>query len=385
MKRCYIEELLNYLHERGLDPRLPETLGSLELPDSLQSLILGRIDQLTEDQRTALKVASVIGRLFDIGTLSGVYPPFAAHRELQHDLDLLTELDLTLPDVPEPEMTYLFKHALTQEVSYETLAYATRAMLHGQIGQFLEARYEDMIEQRLDLLAFHFDHSENTAKRIEYLRRAGVAAQAAAANVSAISYSERVLPVIEDADRLAVLLELAEVFDVTGQWDRAATANHEALGLAVQHGLLRHEARARVGLGVLDRKRGEYAAAQDWLSQARASYERAADPAGMSLALAHDGEVHRLQGRYDEARSKYDESLRLPAGRAIMPGWWRNTGSSSSPACRSTSMSRPSSAIAIRCWSRAVWRCSSRNRARPPIRWRRCAIARRPGRPSRWW
>ena len=76
----YIEELLNYLHDRGIDPGQPEALEQIDLPDSLYSLILSRIDQLTENQKTLLKVASVIGRLFRVAILWGVYDQFGDQR-----------------------------------------------------------------------------------------------------------------------------------------------------------------------------------------------------------------------------------------------------------------------------------------------------------------
>ena len=314
----YIEEFLNYLRERGLDPREPDTLGRLALPDSLYSLILGRIDQLTEDQKTALKVASVIGRLFDLAMLTGVYPPFTEREGLQEDLGMLTDLDLTIPDVPEPEMTYLFKHALTQEVSYETLAFATRAMLHDQVGRYLEGRYADLIEQRLDLLAHHYDHSENTSKRREFLRRAGEAAQSAAANVSAISYYQRVLPLMANGERVDVMLRLGQVRELVGEWDEAESSNREALDVAGEIDDSHNRARAQHALGVLDRKRGAYSDAVNWLSSARDSFELVGDASGMSLVVAEIGEAHRLQGRYGEARGYYDQSLEF-AGQVPDP------------------------------------------------------------------
>jgi len=60
----YLEELLNFLRDRGLDPRDPADLDKIELPDSLHTLILSRVDQLSEREKTTLRVASIVGRLF---------------------------------------------------------------------------------------------------------------------------------------------------------------------------------------------------------------------------------------------------------------------------------------------------------------------------------
>src|SRR5262249_1055918 len=117
----YIEELLNYLHDRGIDPQQPDALGQIDLPASLYSLILSGIDQLSETQKPLLKVASVIGRLFRAAMLWGVYNQFGNQERVRRDLDILSNLELTPLDTPDPELAYLFKHILTQEVAYETL------------------------------------------------------------------------------------------------------------------------------------------------------------------------------------------------------------------------------------------------------------------------
>ncbi len=128
----YVEELLNYLHDRGLDPHATAALQALELPSSLHRLILSRIDQLTTQQQFTLKAASIIGRLFHVTHLHGYYPALGTPEALKADLQELARLELTPLETPEPELAYLFKHIVTQEVTYESLAYTTRAVLHEQ-------------------------------------------------------------------------------------------------------------------------------------------------------------------------------------------------------------------------------------------------------------
>ena len=117
------------------------------------------------------------------------------------DLGTLARLDLVNPDRAEDE-SYLFKHAVTQEVAYESLPYALRATLHSQVGGFLERQGPEAIERQLDLLAHHYWHSDDEPKKRDYLRRAGDAAQASYANAAAIDYYERLTQLIPDAERV---------------------------------------------------------------------------------------------------------------------------------------------------------------------------------------
>lgn len=310
----YIEELLNYLHDRDIDPQQPEALEQIDLPDSLYSLILSRIDQLSENQKTLLKVASVIGRLFQAAMLWGVYNQFGDQERVRNDLNTLSEMELTPMDTPEPELAYLFKHILTQEVAYETLSFATRAMLHDQIGQYIEKTYSDALGQYIDLLAYHFQHSENLPKKREYLLKAGEAAQADYANSAAITYYRQVLHLLPEEQQVDVLLRLGQVLELVGEWKDAEDVNRQAEALAGRLQDAPEQARAQQALGWLLRKQGSYAEAETWLVRAREAYQQLGDSSGLSHALADIGEIYRLQGKYTEARAYYEESLRLAAG-----------------------------------------------------------------------
>ena len=173
----YIEELLHYLHDRGIDSLDEAATAALDLPASLHTLILSRIDQLSARQQATLKVASVIGRLFRFAHLHGAYPILGAPEPLRADLDELSRLELTPLHTPEPELAYLFKHIVTQEVAYESLTAQARATLHEQLAAYLERLAGDDVDRYLDLLAFHYDRSDNLAKKRRYLRRAGSSAR----------------------------------------------------------------------------------------------------------------------------------------------------------------------------------------------------------------
>ncbi|MCK6628716.1 MAG: tetratricopeptide repeat protein [Anaerolineae bacterium] len=305
----YIEELLNFLHDQVLDPHDGEALEQFDLPTSLHSLILSRIDRLSESQKSMVKVASVIGRLFRAAWLWGVYPELGEPHRIKADLDVLSQLDLIPMDTPEPELTYLFKHVITQEVAYESLPYATRAILHEQLAWFIERAYSTSIEQFIDLLAFHYERSQNEAKKREYLRKAGELAQANYANEAAISYYERVLPLLPEPERVTVMLKLSEVLQLVGQWNDAGNLLQQALQLAEQLGDQSAQAWCQTLTGELFRKQGLYAEASAWFERAKAGFEELGDRAGVAQVLHYNGHLADGQGDYEAARALYEASL----------------------------------------------------------------------------
>ncbi len=214
----YAEELLNYLRDQGFAPDDPTALAGRDLPDSLHQLVLARIDQLTEGEQATLRVASVVGRLFRAAWLPGFAPELGALPQVRADLERLAQADLTPLDIPEPELAYLFKHIVTQEVAYASLPHTMRATLHGTLADWLETVTPDT--PPLDLLAYHYDHSDNLPKRREYLRRAGEAAAAQYANAVAIDYLNRALALTPDDDRderWALLWAREAIYDLIGQ------------------------------------------------------------------------------------------------------------------------------------------------------------------------
>ncbi len=307
----YIEELLNYLQSQKFDPTDSETLDRLDLPTSLHSLILTRIDQLTEQQKSTLKVASIIGRLFEATWLWGMYPDLGDPETIKNDLEMLNHLDLVPMDKPEPVLTYIFKHIVTQEVAYESLPYATRARLHGQLGLYIENKYSDRLDRFINLLAYHYDHSKNEAKKREYLRKAGESAQAEYANKAAVDYYQRVLPLLSSKEKISVMRQLGEVEQLIGQWAEADNLYNQALALAEELGDTSAQAWCQIALGTLFRLQGQYLTASEWLKKALTTFDEAGDQTGVGQVLHIEGTLAAQQGDLGGARSRWAESLEI--------------------------------------------------------------------------
>jgi adenylate cyclase len=307
----YIEELLNYLQDLGLDPADSAALAAIDLPDSLYSLVLSRIDRLSESQQITMKVASVIGRMFRAAMVWGVYPELGEFQRVQQHLDVLSHLELTPLDVPDPELVYLFKHVITQQVAYESLLFSTRAMLHEQIGAYIERVYADKLEQYVDLLAHHYAHSNNQAKQRVYFLQAADAARRAYANGAAINYYEQALPLLNGRDAIDVRLKLGKVLELTGAWDAANAQYGAALAQALEIDDQDAAAWCQTALGELLRKRNRYAEAGEWLDKARATFETAGNQSGVGQALHYSGTLAAQQGDYVLANARYNASLAI--------------------------------------------------------------------------
>src|SRR5262249_15473723 len=96
-----------------------------------------------------------------------------------------------------PELEYIFKHALTQEVAYHSLLNERRLTLHEHVGQAIESLFAGRLDEHLSQLAHHYSHSRNTEKAIEYSRLAGERAVQLSANVEAISHLTRGLELLK--------------------------------------------------------------------------------------------------------------------------------------------------------------------------------------------
>jgi predicted ATPase/class 3 adenylate cyclase len=306
----FIEELLNYLHDRGLNPYDATTVEALDLPTSLQTLILSRVDQLTEPQKATLKVASVIGRVFPFSWLRGYYPSLGEDQVIKSNLSELSKLDLTPLDTPEPELAYLFKHIITQEVAYESLAYATRAQLHELLARYLETTYPNDLP--VESLAFHYSRSDNLNKKREYYIKSGNAAQAAYSNATAIKYYEQALDLSRDGDEIIDLhLQTGTVLQWIGSWDEARTHFQKALQTAEESKLMQRIIECEIKLGAWCNFRGNYSQAQEWLEKALVESKRINDLAKTCDALGELGIAHWRLANFEAAREYLQQSIDL--------------------------------------------------------------------------
>jgi class 3 adenylate cyclase/tetratricopeptide (TPR) repeat protein len=316
----YLEELVSYLHARGIDPRDPDALASLELPDGLQRLVMARIDQLSEGEKATIKVASVIGRWSRARWISESYPPAGTPEEVARHLKRLDELDLMPRRPAAPELEYQFKHAITQEVAYQILTFQLREALHERVALYIERTYADRLAQYVDMLAYHYGRTRRVDKQRIWFRAAGDAAKAAFANEAAVGYYERLLPLQPEEQTGEVLVELGAVWHLTGQWTEAEQAYRQAMEEASRTGRRDVLATSQRDLGDLYMYTQSYAEAVSWLTRAADEFERLGDRPGLSRTLDRITFALYQQGAYEEALVVAGRHLEMATGAGDLAG-----------------------------------------------------------------
>ena len=170
-------------------------LASVGIPDSLEGIINDRVDRLAPSQQLALKVASVIGRLFSLRLLQNVYPIEPDRMDVPGHLDSLSRLELILPDEPEPDLAYIFRHVITRDVVYDLLPFSQRRRLHHDVAEWYEQTLAGDLSPHYPLLAHHWSLAGEEVRAIDYLEKAGEQALRGGAYREAVDFLERALAI----------------------------------------------------------------------------------------------------------------------------------------------------------------------------------------------
>ncbi|MCA9899366.1 MAG: AAA family ATPase [Anaerolineales bacterium] len=163
-------------------------LTAVDFPNTIQGVIISRIDLLAPKQQLTVKVASVIGRIFAFRILQDIYPISTTADELEQDLVDLEQLDITPQETPEPDLSYIFKHIVTQEVVYSLMTFSQRQQLHENTAVWYETALRGEPTRLYPLLAHHWREAGDIAKAVEYYAKAGTDAFQKYANQEAIRF-----------------------------------------------------------------------------------------------------------------------------------------------------------------------------------------------------
>lgn len=175
----FMEELTHSLLENGSVQKLEGQFlltrkdSEIQVPDTIQGIIAARMDRLEEGLKRIMQVAAVIGREFAFTILQAVTE---MKEDLKSNLLNLQGLEFIYEKSLFPELEYIFRHALTQEVAYNSLLVKRRKEIHERIGRAIEQLYADRLEEFYEMLAFHYSKSADQIKAFQYLKMSGTKA-----------------------------------------------------------------------------------------------------------------------------------------------------------------------------------------------------------------
>ncbi|MDX6545867.1 MAG: hypothetical protein QOG02_1641 [Gaiellales bacterium] len=233
----YLEELLRSMADAGalVDDggrwRLVHEVA-VELPPTVEQVILARIDRLDPASHDTLLAASVIGRQFGLALVGGVV---ADNTDVSGALRELQRLDLVREERRWPEPEYRFKHALIQEGAYRTMVSEHRQALHARAAGWLEERHAEALEEVYGLLAHHWLAAADDDRAAHYLALAADRASRNWALDEAIDHYTELLELLERrgaaGDAAEVLFKLALTLHTSMRFGEADRAYQRAFAL----------------------------------------------------------------------------------------------------------------------------------------------------------
>ena len=229
---------LQVIEKKGNTCGIAKDIDTVIIPSTIQDVIMARVDILPEETKGVLQASSVVGREFShelIQIITGLQ-----EQELLTHLSVLKDSELVYERGIYPQSTYIFKHAFTQAVAYETLLLKRRKVLHGIVGKAIEELYQERIEEHVDLLFYHFHLAENWPKAVNYGRQAANRAYRLSQFHEAITLLEQaqtcLLRLPEDRScqetLIALRLEMSFPLQTLGALDRALKNCQEAESIA---------------------------------------------------------------------------------------------------------------------------------------------------------
>ncbi len=317
----FVEEIVHELIEKGsLDFdeaqnawKLAAGLDSIEIPDSLEALLIARLDRLDLDTRRTVQLAAVIGRSFYYRVLKMVVQKID---QLDHDLQVLQQNGLILEAARRPELEYMFRHVLTQEAAYNTILLSQRRQFHQQTGEVMERLFEDRLEEHAPLLAHHFLRSGDLGRAFRYFAMAAERASALFANLEAILHFKEALDLIQEIENVqaethvGLLRGRGRAFETQGKFNQARADLENALQIAQKNRLRHPEWRGLLDLGMLWLSR-DYNRAGDYFRQALEIARGLGDPSALGHSLNRLGNWYSNSDLPKEAIKHHQEALEI--------------------------------------------------------------------------
>ena len=198
----FIEEWVSLIKEKDIKETIDksrELTDDYDIPNTLNSLILSRIDSLDKDLKILLQKATIIGEEFFIKILSLLEEKLGLKKDIKKPVDDL-EMENFIQHFLKQIDQYKFKHILTRDVAYSTILKSNRRVLHQSVGEVIEENFPDIIEKFYYDLAVHYDHAEKYNKALDYLEKSGNKFQSLMDMENALLCYKRIIDIYNQED-----------------------------------------------------------------------------------------------------------------------------------------------------------------------------------------
>ena len=173
----YVEEFiksfkdLKVIEKKGQSYYIAKDVSSVTIPTQIQDVIMARVDSMPEEVKGLLQIGSVAGREFSFYLIKSLMD--FQDEKLRSYLSFLKDSELLYERGQYPHSTYIFKHALTQDVIYNGLLFKRRKKIHEKIGRTIENLYSARLNDFCEVLAYHYSKSDNLRKAYIYFKLSG--------------------------------------------------------------------------------------------------------------------------------------------------------------------------------------------------------------------
>ncbi len=342
----FARQVARYLLENNLirlqDGEWHLAQTGLVLPDTVQAILLARLDRLTIAVKETVKAAAVIGREFEVKLLAAVL-----RQDPLPEVRAATERQVWSA---VNELQYLFRHALLRDVAYDMQMRARLRELHRLTAEAIEILYADALAPKYGDVAFHYDKAHIVDKALAYYDKAGDYAKENFQNNVALNFYDRLIALLSEelivksekfskkekpttleeaiqvlksapqlltinfsllTNYLDTFYKQADILHLTGKWDRAGAILQNAIAAATATRRRQQEAKLKVLLGWILKVKGDYDTARSISESAQEIALAIQDHKTGADALNTIGNIYWHQGAYEQALAYQQKSLAI--------------------------------------------------------------------------
>ncbi|HTG46278.1 MAG TPA: adenylate/guanylate cyclase domain-containing protein [Actinomycetota bacterium] len=316
----FVEEVTKSLIEADAIRRdgdgyvLTRPLADLDVPDTVQDVIMARLDRLPDEPKRALQTASVIGREFTLR----LWERSADISASSGDVRELRSLELIFERSLYPELVYMFKHALTHDVAYQSLLLERRRILHGVVADAIAELYADRLAEQVETLAYHYERAERWDEALDHLILSGEKAMTNFMPHEAVGFFERADAIVQaghaevDPQRLMTMYQQqGDAYLEMSVWDRSAASFQAMREVAQREGDADREGFAFYSESFAQLWGHRFEEALTLAEAAERSVEGSGNPAVRAGAAVMIALVRALTGELIEATGFAEDAKRL--------------------------------------------------------------------------